>query len=86
MAEAILDAPHTLDPRQATRLRVRSIQADNVARVVGVTIDYLDVGGAVIQTVQRQLTGPQIDTWIANQEGTILTRYLALVGLTGTIA
>lgn len=85
MAEATLDSPHTLDPRQATKLRVRSIRVDNVARTVGVTIDYLDAGNAVVQTVQRQLSGAQIDTWIANQEGTILTRYLALVGLTGTI-
>lgn len=86
MATATLSAPYTLDPRQAASLRVRAIQVDNVARAVGVTIEYLDAGGVVVQTVQHQLTGAQVDTRIANQEGTILTRYLSLVGLTGTIA
>lgn len=86
MAEATLSAPHTLDARQAVTLRVRSMRVDHVARVVGVTIDYVDSGGVVIHTVQRQLSGAQVDTWIGNQEGIILTRYLAAVGLTGTIA
>lgn len=86
MAEATLTAPHTLDPRQAVKLRVRSMHVDNVSRVVGVTIEYVDAGGVVIHTAQRQLSGAQVDTWIANQEGPILTRYLAAVGLTGTIA
>ncbi len=86
MAEATLDAPHTLDPRQATKLRVRAMNVDDIARVVQVTIDYLDAGGAVIQTVQRQLSGAQVDAWISSQEGTVLLRYLAAVGLTGTVA
>jgi uncharacterized lipoprotein YmbA len=86
MAEATLDSPHTLDPRQAVKLRVRAMQVDHVARVVGVTIDYVDAGGVVIHTVQRQLSGAQVQTWIANQEATILSRFLAAEGLTGTVA
>lgn len=86
MAEATLSSPLTLDPRQAVKLRVRSMTVDHVARVVGVTIDYVDSGGVVVLTVQRQLTGVQVDTWIGNQEATILNRYLATVGLTGTVA
>jgi hypothetical protein len=85
MAEATLSAPHTIDPRQAVKLRVRTMQVDHIARVVGVTIDYVDAGGVVVYTVQRQLSGAQVDTWIANQEGTILTRYLAVIGLAGTV-
>lgn len=85
MSIATLTPPVTLDPRMAATLRVRVTNVDHQARVVGVTIDYYDSGGNVIQSVSDQLSGPQVETWIGNQEATILTRYMAAKGLTGTI-
>lgn len=86
MAQATLTSPLTLDPREAVKLKVRVTKVDHTARVVGVTIDYLDASNAVIKTVQRQLSGAQVETWIGNQESTILSRFMAAEGLTGTIA
>lgn len=86
MAQATLSSPLTLDPRQAVTLRVRGFKVDDVERAVMVLIDYVDSGGTVIRTDTQKLTGAQVDTWISNQESTLLTRYLAAKGLTGTVA
>ena len=86
MSTATLSSPLTLDPRQAVTLRVRGFKVDDVGRAVTVMIEYVDSVGVVIKTDQQKLTGAQVDTWIANQESTLLTRYLAAMGLTGTVA
>jgi hypothetical protein len=86
MAEATLDNPLTLDPRQATRLRVRFSEVDHLNRTVTVFIDHLDTNGNVLHFVRRTLSGPQVETWISNQETTLLNRYMAAANLTGTIA
>lgn len=86
MAEATLSAPLTLDPRQATKLRVRVSEVDHITRTVTVLIDHLDSNGNVIHFVRRTLSGPQVETWISNQETTLLNRYMAVANLTGTVA
>ncbi len=85
MSIATLSSPLTLDPRQAVTLSVRVFKADCDSDEVQAVVVYKDSGGNVIFTDSIQLTGPQVVTWIANQEATILTRYLAQKGLTGTI-
>lgn len=86
MAEATLSSPLTINPAQAVKLRVRATRVDHVARVVGVTVEYVDAGGNVVHRETDQLSGPQVETWISNQEATLLNRWLARKGLTGTVA
>lgn len=86
MSQFNLSAPVTLDPRQAVTLHIRVFKADCEANAVHVLIDYRDSAGEVIKTDSLQLTGAQIATWIANQETTILNRYTAAKGMTGTIS
>ena len=85
MAEATLTAPFTLDPRQATKLRVREFTAEKDGGFVRAIIDYVDADGNVVHTDRFRLTGPQVVTWIANQEATILNRYMTQNSLTGTV-
>lgn len=86
MAEATLSSPFTLDPRQATKLRVREFTAEKEGGFVRAVIDYVDADGNVVHTDRYRLTGAQVVTWIANQEATILTRYLAATSMVGTVA
>lgn len=86
MAEATLDAPLTLDPKQATKLVVRHADIDFAARTVDIDYFLVDATGKVIDRKRITASGAAVQTWITNQETTIYNRLLASLGVTGTIA
>jgi hypothetical protein len=86
MAQATLDAPLTLDPTQAVKLKIMSFNTECDARVVTIRFAMLDASGKVVSERTVQADGAQVQTWITNQETTIYNRLLAKLGVTGTIA
>lgn len=86
MASATLSTPYTIDPRQSVTIEVSLFKADCDSDSVQAIIVHKDSGGNVIFMDEMKLTGPQVATWIANQEATILNRYMAQKGLTGTVS
>lgn len=86
MAEATLDAPLTLDSKQATKLRFVDATIDFVGRSVVAKYDMVGTNGAVMAQRYLRITGPQVQTWITNQETTLYTRLLVQLGVTGTVA
>jgi hypothetical protein len=86
MAQANLDSPLTLDPQQVTTLRLRQAVLDFERMVVLITVDMVDSGGRVRDVRVIEADGAQVATYVGNQAGTILTRLLAKLGVTGTIA
>ena len=85
MAQVTLDAPLTLNPLAATRIVLRHSVIEHGPNVVQVAFDLVDANGAVLEQRRLTLTGAAIQTWIANQESTLLTRLLNRLGVTGTI-
>ena len=86
MAQATFDSPFTLNPVQATGAVIRSTKVDHVARTVSVTFDLVRADGTVVEGRNVKLEGAAVQTWITNQESALLTRLLAKMGITGTIA
>jgi hypothetical protein len=86
MAEVTLDAPLTLDPKQATRLVIRYWHVEPDAGVVQVGYDLFDASGKLLERRAITADGAQVQTWIANNTNTIYTRLLAKLGVTGTVA
>ena len=85
MAQATQDAPLTLDPTQATKLRIKSFTAECDSRAVSIVVHYLDAGDQIVAEKTIQVDGAQVNTWMTAQETTIYTRLLAKLGVTGTI-
>lgn len=85
MAEAVLDAPLTLNPQTATRLVLRSYVVEVGAGVIQIAFDLVDASGKVLESRRIVADGPAVQTYIANQSATIVARLLAKLGLTGTV-
>jgi hypothetical protein len=85
MAQVTLDAPLTLDPKQATKLVLRRADIDFTARTVEIDYVLVDATGKTIDRKRITASGAQVQTWINNQETTIYGRLLAALGVTGTI-
>lgn len=86
MAEVTLDTPLTLDPKQATKLVLRSAVIEFDSRALQIDYVLVDADGKVVDRRRITATGAQVRAWITNQEATILNRLLAHLGVTGTIA
>ena len=84
--QATLDTPLTLDPKQATKLVVRSAVIEFDSRAVQIDYEMIDASGKTVDRRRITATGAAVQTWITNQENTIYTRLLASLGITGTIA
>lgn len=86
MAEATLSAPLTLDPQQATKLRVVNTFVNHRQRTVRIEYEMVAANGTVVSTRTVSRGGAAVDTWITNQESTIYAQLLAQLGVTGTVA
>lgn len=84
--QATLDLPLSLDPRQAAKLVVRSIQVDFLGRTVAIEYDLIDSGGNVLDRSRKITSSGAVQTWITNQENTIYSALLAKLGVAGVVA
>lgn len=88
MAQANLTAPITLDPTQASSIKLQSVRFDytSTPHQLFLLFAYLDGVGNVVNTREVVASDAAVQTYMANQETNILTRLMARLGLTGTIA
>lgn len=86
MAEATLDAPLDLDPRQAAKVIIRNWHVEPDEGVVQISYDLVAQDGTLLDRRIATADGAQVRTWIANNTNTIYTRLLAKLGVTGTVA
>lgn len=86
MAQATLDAPLTLDPQQAARIKIRTAEMDLTNRVLILVYDLYDGDGKHLGRRSLVADGAQVQTYLTNQEATLYARLLAKLGVTGTVA
>jgi hypothetical protein len=85
MAQVTLDAPLTLDPKQATKLVLRHAVLEFGPDVVQIAFDLVDATGKVIDRRSITADGAAVATWVNNQEATICARLMAKLGVTGVV-
>lgn len=85
MSTVSLDSPLVLNPQQAATLRLERTTIEHDAKVVQIQVALVAANGTILERRTVQAGGAAVQTWIANQEATILGRLLATMGVTGTI-
>lgn len=86
MAKIVLDNVLTVDPQNIKELRHVMTEIDPVKKEIRVTVDIIALSGRPMGQRTFHADGPAVETYIANQEGTILGRILTKLGVTGTIS
>ncbi|MEJ7812899.1 MAG: hypothetical protein WKG32_20965 [Gemmatimonadaceae bacterium] len=85
MPPAALNAPLTLDPKQATTLVLRSAVVEFEAGVIQLRYELVDAAGKVLETRTVTADGAAVQTWIATQRAPLYQRLLAKLGVAGVI-
>lgn len=85
MAQVTFDAPFTLNPAQARRLKLRHTHIDHDANTLVYVVDFLDQQGNVMETRKFPRAGAAAQTWVESQEPAAYTFILNRLGATGTV-